>query len=108
MDIGKLDRKINFQSYTESLGSEGSPVKTWTTTSTNWASFRQVQGNETIEHGKVNAVVNAVFRIRYSSGFTPDRTMRVVYNSTNLNIVDVNELPGRNRGWEIVTKADAE
>lgn len=103
-----MDRRITFQAKTETLGSEGSPVITWADTSTNWASYRQESGGEDIQHGRVNAVVNAVFCIRYSANFTPDRTMRVVYNSSNLNIVDVKELPMRLRGWEITTRADAE
>ena len=108
MDIGRLDRRITFQTPTESVGSEGSVSRTWADTSTNWASFDQTGGNESIEHGRVNATVRVTFKIRYSSSFTPDRTMRVVYNSTNLQIEDVRELSGRNRGWEIITRADAE
>jgi SPP1 family predicted phage head-tail adaptor len=108
MNFGTRDRRITFQAYSTSIGTEGSPVKTWVDTSTQWANFRQESGGETLEHGRVNAVVNAVFNIRHSASFTPDRTMRVVYNSTNLNIIDVRELPGRRRAWDIVTRADAE
>lgn len=107
MIIGKMDRRITFQSRTDSVGSEGSNVPTWSDASTNWASYEQLPGGESIEHGRVNATARGVFRIRYSSGFTPDRTMRLTYNSTNLNIVDVREMPGRNRGWEIYTQVDA-
>lgn len=112
MDFGKLDRRITFQSFTETIGSEGSPVRTWADASTNWASFSQMmpswRGGESIEHGAVNATVKGFFRVRYNSSFTPDRTMRIVYNSTNLEIADIRELPGRNQGWEILVRADAE
>lgn len=113
MNIGKLDRRITFQSLTESLGAEGSPVFTWANASTNWASFEQISGinsaygGEALEHGRVNAVMKAIFKMRYSANFTPDRTMRIVYNSTNLNITDIRELPGRNTGWEITVRVDA-
>lgn len=108
MEVGKLDRRITFQSNVETLGSEGSPQKTWTDCSTNWASYRQENGGEDIQHGRVHPTVMAVFTIRYNPSFTPDRPMRVQYNSTALNIVDIREITGRNRGWEIATRADAE
>ena len=65
----------------------------------------QKGGRERFKHEQVTAEVDTLFRIYFNATVVPDRTQRVVYNSTNYNITDVREL-GYGERWEIMAKAE--
>jgi SPP1 family predicted phage head-tail adaptor len=104
MDIGKMDRLITIQTPTNSLDSEGGVSKSWSTGYQVWAEVIQKGGREAFKHEQVQADVDTIFRIYYNATVIPTRTQRIVYNSTNYNIMDVREL-GYGERWEIMAKA---
>jgi SPP1 family predicted phage head-tail adaptor len=104
MDIGKMDRLITIQAPTVTYDSEGSASKSWSTGYQVWGEVIQKGGRETFRHEQVSAEADIIFRIYYNATVIPDRTQRVVYNSTNYNIVDVREL-GYGERWEIMAKS---
>lgn len=105
MNFGKMDRRVTIQSWSTSRDAEGGAVKSWSTGSQVWAQVLQQGGREMFTHEQVNAEIDTLFRIRYSTSLIPDPQMRVVYNSTNFNIYQVREL-GRGEAWEIMAKVN--
>jgi SPP1 family predicted phage head-tail adaptor len=104
MDIGRMDRLITIQTPTITYNTEGSPSKSWSTGYQVWGEVIQKGGREIFRHEQVSAEADTIFRIYYNTTVIPDRTQRVVYNSTNYNIMDVREL-GYGERWEIMAKA---
>jgi len=104
MDIGRMDRLITIQTPTKTYDSEGSETRSWSTGYQVWAEVIQKGGREIFRHEQVSAEADTIFRVYYNATVIPDRTQRVVYNSTNYNIVDVREL-GYGERWEIMAKA---
>lgn len=105
MDISKMDRLITIQAPTSTISDEGGATKSWSTGYQVWAEVIQRGGRESFKHQQVISEVDAIFRIFFNATVVPDRTQRVVYNSTNYNIMDVREL-GYGERWEIMAKAE--
>lgn len=89
MPLGKLDRSITIQSYTESKNSYGEAEKTWATHSTVWAEIMDDTGNVTVTDGQTIASEIVRFRIRYDSAV--NTKMRISYNSNYYSIRQVIE-----------------
>ena len=105
MHIGKLDKRITVQPFTVTRDAEGGLGKNWSTGTEVSAQVIYERGSETVMHEKVNANARVIFKFRKHSDFTPDRTMRVVYNSTNHNISDIGEI--EREGWIVYARVDA-
>lgn len=99
-----MNRLVTLQSPTKTLDSEGANSVSWSTGYQVWAEVIQQGGREIFRHSQVSAEADTLFRIYFNATVIPDRTQRVVYNSTNYNIVDVREL-GYGERWEIMAKA---
>lgn len=106
MHFGKMDRRITIQEFTSARDAEGGVTKSWSTGTQVWAQVVYERGNESLQHEHVNASARVTFTIRQHGGVTPDRTMRVAFNSTNFNIEDIQEI-GRGEGWVLFGRADA-
>lgn len=110
---GRMDRRITFQTFTESQDGAGEPVKTWANLATNptvWAEVLPLAltmrsgGEEIFEADQVLAQAEARFRIRYRSDITTE--MRVVHASENFDILSVAEI-GRKEGVDIRARKQA-
>lgn len=67
MRAGKLNKRIELQSSTDSTDTFGEPIKTWTTYDTVWASINPLSGNELIFAQQISSKTNIGIIIRYNS-----------------------------------------
>jgi SPP1 family predicted phage head-tail adaptor len=104
MDIGRLDRKIYIEDYTDSVNSFGERVKVWATYVQCFASKTKSGGNERLEQGRTTATNKVKFKIRYYSGITEDMRIRENYRGTEryYDIHEIQEL-GREGLWITAT-----
>lgn len=96
MNIGRLDRKIVIESYTETKNEYGESVGDYSTYHTCFAHVQKAGGNEREEGQKKTATNKVKFKIRFFDGI--DETMRVVYNGKYYDIREIQEL-GREGLW---------
>jgi len=82
-----LKKRITIQQQSTTQDSFGSPIDTWTTVATVWASIEPINGKEFFAASQVNAEVTTRIRIRYLSGIEP--AMRVLYGTRLYNIQSV-------------------
>ena len=87
MQAGRLNRKCQLQSPSQSVDELGQPIPGWTDVATLWADIRMKSGLESIKAGAPVSVVQASIRVRYRAGITAG--MRVVHNLVPYNIVAV-------------------
>lgn len=78
MQAGRLNRKCQLQSPSQSVDELGQPIPGWTDVATLWADIRMKSGLESIKAGAPVSVMQASIRIRYRAGITAG--MRVVHN----------------------------
>ena len=86
---GRLDRRITIQQNTPTRDSVGQSIDSWADLATVWAEVVPVSGSESFQAKQVGAEAVAKFRIRYRSDVL--RKMRVVYDSDNYDIADIQE-----------------
>lgn len=101
MIIGKLDRRIEIQTATDTRDAFGAGVPSYTTTYTVWASIVPAGGQEGTEGEKQTATGIVKFSIRYISGL--DEKMRILYDSEYYDIMSIDE-PDRKRSLDITAK----
>ena len=78
MQAGRLNRRCQLQSPSQSVDELGQPIPGWTDVATVWADIRMKSGLESIKAGAPVSVVTAAIRIRYLAGVNAG--MRVVHN----------------------------
>ena len=78
MQAGRLNRRCQLQSPSQSVDELGQPIPGWTAVATVWADIRMKSGLESIKAGAPVSVVQASIRVRYRAGITAG--MRVVHN----------------------------
>jgi SPP1 family predicted phage head-tail adaptor len=88
--IGKLNRRIVIQSFTDAQDDYGQPIRTWATLATLWASIYFKSGNEQFEADQKTALNEVIFTIRYRSDIT--EVMRVSYDSAFYDIRYIEEV----------------
>lgn len=91
MDIGRLDRRVTIQYYTETTDQIGGVVQTWADLATVWATITYPKGlasKEGAEIAKETAITPVEIWIRYRTGI--DETMRVDYKGEYYYITRVN------------------
>jgi SPP1 family predicted phage head-tail adaptor len=101
MIIGKLDRRIQIQSLSETRDSFGGNSPAWNTLYSVWASVTPLGGIEKDEADKTTATSPVTFSIRYITGLR--EKMRIVYNSDIYNIISIGE-PDRRRSLTITAQ----
>ena len=79
MQAGRLNRRCQLQSPSQSVDELGQPIPGWTDVATVWASIRHLSGVEAIKADAVTSTVKASIRIRYRSGLNAG--MRVVHDA---------------------------
>jgi SPP1 family predicted phage head-tail adaptor len=92
-----MNSLITFQSATLAADANGQPIETWANVTgyvNLFTSIITTGGKEFYAAQKINAETTMLFKIRYVSGIT--NTMRIVYNSRNLNILNINNVNEKN------------
>lgn len=101
MRAGKLDRRVIFQTKTESKSDYGELVASWSNTFTTWANVLEIKGKESFEASQIVEKADIRLKIRFRTNV--DEEMRFVYNGNSYDIYSISEL-GRKDGLEIFGK----
>lgn len=102
--VGKMRERVTIESAALSVDSAGQEIKTWSTLlSDEPASFEPAAGSETIRGRQLEDGVNAIFLVRYRSGYSPKQ--RVIFGSDTYGIVHVKRVQGGYRYLELHCKA---
>ena len=103
MNFGKLNRKIELQTYSESRTSSGSYTKTWSKEADLWAKVVYKSGGEKIEADQEQAYNKVEFTVRFCTSININEKQRILYNENYFDIEYVNEI-GFHNYLEIITK----
>ena len=87
MQAGRLNRRCQLQSPSQSVDELGQPIHGWTDVALVWGDIRMKSGLESIKAGAPVSVVQASIRVRYRAGINAG--MRIVHNLTAYNITAV-------------------
>ena len=102
MIAGKLNKRIELQSYTEAQDGYGEADKTWSTYYTTWAAIRPLTGREALIAQQVTAETTVEIRIRYKSSVTTGNRIKFGERYYDINsIVNPDE---RNREMILMCK----
>lgn len=109
MDPGVRDRRVTIQQKTDSAGSSGFPVETWSELDTVWAYRDDQSGSEVFRASQLSARGTARWEIGYRADMDPDlvdvpRTRRLVFHGRAHDIVAASHI-GRGDGVELTTLA---
>jgi SPP1 family predicted phage head-tail adaptor len=96
MNLGRLDRRIDIESWTWVANSQGEKVATYSVFHAAFAHVQKAGGNEREEGQKETATNKVKFKIQFFDGI--DETMRILYNSKYYDILEIQEL-GREGLW---------
>jgi len=92
MGAGKYKNRVEFQTNSTAVNSDGTPVNVWSELATVWAGVNTVTGREKWANRHTSHNYDAAVSIRYRSDIT--ESMRIIYNGRTLQIktiIDVNE-----------------
>lgn len=95
MQAGRLDRRIQLQSYTTTQDGYGQPVETWSTYATVWATVRDQSGREFLESAQIDGQTATMFTIRYRSDVAYQH--RILYGSDYYDIRSIQYPEDRKR-----------
>jgi len=103
MRAGRLDRRIELQSKTETRDSFGAAIPTWTAYTTVWAEVKSEgqAGARNNEADTEQSRSERVFKIRYGPIVEPEH--RVLHDGLTYRIKAVNEI-SRREGLELRTE----
>ena len=90
MNIGKLDQRIVFLSYSQTRSATGGVINDYSTYATRWAQVMPKGGNETQEALEKTARRIADFIVR-KNGLTIDETMRIEWRGQVFDITTIDE-----------------
>ena len=108
MRAGRMRSRVALQVLDDGQGADGSPVQTWTTIATLWASVTPVTGSERFVSAQTLASASHVVETRYQSALVPSMnpTARLLFGSRVLKINAVTDVDERNRMWRIFCKEE--
>lgn len=96
MNVGRLDRYIVIQEFSNVTNAIGEVTKSWSTFHECFAQLQGAGGSEKEEASKNTATRMVKFKIRFFDGITED--MRILYNGNYYDIHEIQEL-GREALW---------
>lgn len=101
MNAGELDRRVEIQRATITRDDWNTPVETWATIATTWASKRDRHETEINELNQTVTFTRTLWKIRYRADIST--TDVLVYGAETYDITGIKEL-GRQEGLEITTE----
>lgn len=90
MQVGRLNQRIQIQTYSETQNSFGEVVREYSTLYSRWAQVKPTGGAESIQADEKVASRVAEFTIRMQ-GTTINETYRIVWNNYTWEIVSIDE-----------------
>ena len=105
MQAGRLNRRCQLQSPSQSVDELGQPIPGWTDVATVWASIRHLSGVESIKADAAVSTVRASIRIRWRPGLNAG--MRVVHGLQVYSIEAVMPDAGGREFVDLVTEVVA-
>ena len=87
MKAGKLNKRVNIQSVTETRDDPGGVVETWSTDITVWASIESMTGKEFFAAQELQSEITHKINMRYLTGMKTKK--RILYGSRIFNILSV-------------------
>ena len=87
MDIGKLRHRLILQSPTQTQGSTGEPVITYSTSETVWGSLRPMTGKEISAANQISEEINYRAIIRYNGNIASE--WRISHDSKTYEVVSI-------------------
>lgn len=107
VSVGTLDREVTIQQLTESKGTTGFPVESWTTLEVEQASRRDLTGDERFRSGQLSAKTHTLWTIHYREDMDPERVdvpkkRRLSYAGRSYDIIAAVQI-GRNEKIELTT-----
>lgn len=105
MRAGKLRKRFEIQTSTESRDAHGGVTKTWTLAATRWGSIDREQADERTAGNQVGALARLKVVMRYYEGLTHD--MRLRFGTRYLYIVEILNPGEIGRDHELLVKEEA-
>lgn len=107
IEPGHLDRRVTIQQATESVGSSGMPVQTWTALDDAWMGRESLKGMERLQAGQVASRYDSRWLMHYRADMDPDavdvpKARRLVLGGRVQEIVAAQQI-GRKEGIELTT-----
>ena len=103
MNLGKLDRRIVIEQYSETRTTSGAVNKVWSTLGEVWAKVDWKSGGEGFEAKQEQGFNNVEFMVRFCGLLNANEKQRIFYNDEYFDILYVNEID-RRQYYKIVTK----
>lgn len=112
LNAGCLDREVVIQQLTESAGTSGFPVESWSTLDTVWMEKMAVTGSERFRAAQLSAPIQTRWQLHYRADMDPDlvdvpKSRRLLYLGRVYDITSAEEI-GRQEGIELMTLASSE
>ena len=106
--VGSLDRRIVFQSVTETQDDFGGITRSWATYATRWANLRYTRAaGESMQSGKKTSIYQAIFTVRRDTLTAALTTKhRISYDSKFWDIRSVSEKADDYRKMYLVVEAE--
>lgn len=110
MDAGKLDRRVELQTRSESDDGFSTTTGSWTELATVWAQFIPLSASERAQAGETASFQKARYRFRKDSAWSDLNALNGIvdnHSGQSFNILGVTE---PNRGWfvaECVGRGDS-
>lgn len=110
MEPGERDRAVTIQHLTESAGSSGFPVETWTTLKTPvWMRRLDASPRERFQAGQLSAPLDTQWEMGYRADMDPElvdvqKKRRLIYQGRVHDITGASQI-GRREGIELLTLA---
>jgi SPP1 family predicted phage head-tail adaptor len=110
MEPGERDRAVVIQQVTDSIGSAGSPVETWTTLDAQvWMRKLDASQAERFRAAQLSAPFDTQWEMGYRDDMDPElvdvtKVRRLVYQGRVYDIVSASQI-GRREGIELLTLA---
>ena len=102
IQFGKYDRKISFIQFGQVSDGFGGFLPTETTILNTLADVKQMKGANNLEEAQLGLPKTYIFKVQFRSGFEPNVSMQIKYNSINHVIKWIEVVQERNfREWWI-------
>lgn len=111
MEAGERDTYVTIQRLTDSEGTSGFPVETWTSLASVWMRKMDASGSERFRASQLAASVDTQWEMGYRADMDPDlvdvpKHRRLVYQGRIYDITFASQI-GRREGVELITVAGA-
>lgn len=105
MEIGKLKHRVTIKKYTESKGSTGQVLKSYTDSTTRWAQVKPLTTREILQAQQINSEITHEVWLRYPLDVTPKD--QIAFGERTFEILGVVNVDEENRFVKVLCKERA-